>query len=88
MAGEPDLPPDVLEALHRGRRNEAVALLRREWGIGWVEAQRHLEHYEASHALPRRDDPSNMITEDRTGTRLAWVIVLAAAATAAFFYFQ
>lgn len=87
IQGDPDLPPDVMDALSRDRKLEAIKLLRQSHGIDLKTAKNRIEHYEQTHAVPKRENVEGMITQDRTNTKLIWLAVLAAAGAAAYFWF-
>ena len=43
-----ELPAAVIAALTKGRKIEAVKILRREWNTGLKESKEHVEHYLSS----------------------------------------
>lgn len=56
MKPTPPLPPEVLEALRRGRTLEAIKLLRKS-GFGLAEAKRLLEWQARRNTIPTRARP-------------------------------
>lgn len=85
ISSDPDLPPEVLDALSRNRKIEAIKLLRESRSMDLKSAKEMVEHYERTHAVPKHQNVSAMITEDRTTTKLIWIIVLAAATAGVYF---
>lgn len=78
-----ELPPAALEALARGRRLEAVKIVRQAYGIGLKEARDRV----AAHA---RGDPAAHPAaprEDSGLRRLALLLALALAAAALYGWF-
>ena len=87
ISSDPELPPEVLDALSRNRKIEAIKLLRESHNMDLKSAKETIEHYERTHVVPKRQEVSGMITEDRTTTKLIWIIVLAAIAAGAYFFY-
>jgi hypothetical protein len=87
ISSDPELPPEVLDALSRNRKIEAIKLLRESHNMDLKSAKETIEHYERTHVVPKRQEVSGMITEDRTTTKLIWIIVLAAIAAGAYFVY-
>jgi hypothetical protein len=57
MKPTPPLPPEVLDALRRGRTLEAIKLLRKS-GFGLAEAKRLLEWQARQNTIPTRARPA------------------------------
>ena len=71
MAHDQELPPNVLAALQRGRKIEAIRLLREANGMGLKEAK---EAVEAAQAL---DPQANSgAVHPGSGTKLIWLVLL------------
>lgn len=76
---EQDLPPDVLEALHAGRKIEAIKLLRERRGLGLKEAKQTVERYSGAHP-ERLQGPSRAGASSGSGwLGLVLLVVLALA---------
>lgn len=89
IVGDPDLPPEVLDALSRGRKIEAIKLLRESLNLDLKSAKEIIERYQRTHAVPEHENLSGMIKEDRTNSRLLWIVlVIAIASVIYFFYFN
>lgn len=89
IVSDPDLPPDVLDALSRGQKIEAIKRLRESLNLDLKSAKEIIERYERTHVVPKHESVRGMITEDRTNTRLLWIaVVIAIAAAVYFFYFK
>ena len=75
-----DLPTDVLEALHRGQRIEAIKRLRAKSGLDLAQAKRLIDEQRRVH--PRHAHAQRqmqaMITEDRANTRLLFIAAILA----------
>jgi ribosomal protein L7/L12 len=83
------LPPEVTEALRRGRRVEAIKLLRSSSGLDLAQAKRLIDQQQRM----QRQTPDkyqsqmqNMIKEDRANTRLLWIAAFLLAALMAWYF--
>ena len=76
-----ELPDAAIAALAKGRKIEAVKIVRREWSVGLKEAKDAVDHYQSV------QDPSQRVRRSPTsGTGSGWilrfVILVAIAGTA------
>lgn len=83
------LPPEVTEALRRGRRVEAIKLLRSSSGLDLAQAKRLIDQQQRT----QRQTPDKyqsqmqtMIKEDRSNTRLLWIAAFLLAALMAWYF--
>ncbi len=87
-----DLPNDVVAALSKGQKIQAIKILRSKWGIGLKEAKDAVDgHLVAQGSLPKITDTPNREQPyqpkvDTDASRLLWLIILVAAAFAAYYY--
>jgi len=62
MTDPRSIPPQVLEALKRGNKIEAIKLLRQATGVGLAEAKGAIDSHESAHggraAMPGSEHPS------------------------------
>ena len=68
------LPPDVVDALQKGHKIEAIRLMREQTGLGLKEAKDAVDGYQQMH-LPAAGGLSPGQVGD-TGSGIWWVIVL------------
>ncbi len=78
-----DLPADVLAALQKGQKIEAIKLLREARGIGLKEAKEAVERQVQGDPLLK----AKLAAAQAEGTRalLPWLIVVGAMAVAAYY---
>lgn len=67
--GDTELPPMVVDALTRGRKIEAIKLLRKARGIGLKEAKEALDAYSPN------EPPVSGSVVSGGGSRLPWLVV-------------
>jgi hypothetical protein len=82
MNSEFELPAQVLNAIHAGRKIDAIKLLRKERGLGLKEAKNIVDAYTVA-------NPQLVVQRSSSGGTGAIMVVLAiaAAAYAAYRYF-
>lgn len=83
MSDEPELPEDVIAAIHSNHKIKAIKLLRGHRKLGLKEAKGIVDAYTAGNPAVT-DRP--VLREEGTGGRLVWIIVLMAAAWGAYHY--
>ncbi len=76
----PELPADVMEALHSGQTILAIKRLRAATGMGLKEAKDAVDAYANSHP--------NLAPPKPTGSGLSVIIALAALALGAYLWFR
>ncbi|HSO07784.1 MAG TPA: ribosomal protein L7/L12 [Pelomicrobium sp.] len=73
-----ELPSAALAALSRGRRIEAIRIVRASHGLGLKEARELVEAYEREHPVPRMAGPREESGLRRVVLILAVILALAA----------
>jgi ribosomal protein L7/L12 len=79
------LPPNVVEALQRGNKIEAIRRMREQTGIGLKEAKDAVELFRQMH--PRPDDPSPGEVRGSDGG-LRWLVILALVCLLGYWFFR
>jgi len=77
-----ELPPDVVDALRRGRRADAIRRLRERYGLEPKEARAMVE----AHASTNR--PERGLTEPNQGIWAGWFVTAAAIAVILYALFR
>ena len=67
------LPPDVVDALQRGQKIEAIKLMREQTGLGLKEAKDAVDRYQQMYHPPDGLSPGQV---GDTGSGIWWVVVL------------
>jgi ribosomal protein L7/L12 len=80
------LAPNVIEAIRRGNRIDAIRLLRDQTGMGLQEAKDAVEAYEAEHPAVAATSPGEV--EASGGSPLRWIAALVVAAIVAYYLFR
>jgi hypothetical protein len=80
------LSPNVIDAIRRGNKIDAIRLLRDQTGMGLKEAKDAVEGYELAHPAPASTSPGEM--QQSGGSGLRWIALLAVAAIVAYFLFR
>jgi ribosomal protein L7/L12 len=79
------LPPDVLEALRRGNKIEAIKLLRERTGLGLKEAKDAVEMHPQEKVVTAQDSPGQISS---SGSAIWWLVALALALIAGYYFFR
>lgn len=86
MSGvNPDLPPEAIAALEKGRKIEAIKHVRMAQGVGLKEAKDIVEEFiERSPSVKNRMAAANA---ESAGNGLRWLFLLAAIAAVAYYFY-
>ena len=76
------LSANVIEALRRGHKIEAIKLVREQTGMGLKEAKDAVDAYERTHPKAPASSPGEV---PRSGNGMWWVAALLLAAAAAYY---
>ena len=80
---KPELPADVIDAMKRGQKIEAIRLLREQTELGLAEAKQAVEAHEAANPAPRQSAAPGAVSG--SGGAVWLILVLVIAAVAGFF---
>jgi len=79
------LSANVIEALRRGHKIEAVRLVREQTGMGLKEAKDAVDAYERSHPKVPSESPGEVTGG---GSGMWWIALLLLAAAGAYYLFR
>lgn len=81
-----DLPSDVIDAVKRGRKIEAIKMLRLATGLGLANAKVLVDAAARRHGIPPVQPA--LVSGDQAAGRLSGILLLILLGIGAWFYFQ